>query len=87
MWEILTQRRPWEDLRGPFLLNKLLSHLQGGDRPPIPPDASESYVALMTRCWTTDPAHRPCFGTIVASPVFGALERSQGRVDATIVEE
>ena len=73
MWEIWTQRLPWQHVEGPFFSNKLLQRLQAGERPPDPLDAPEPYVKLMHACWAQDPEQRPSFAEVVSSEVFGSV--------------
>ena len=46
-----------------------------GDRPPDPADAPAAYVALMHRCWRTDPTERPQFSEVIGNQLFASVER------------
>lgn len=71
-WEVLTCLLPWGNCN-PWQV--LINVTERGKRPEIPPDAEllglpldptakSCYVALMERCWATDPAERPPFSEV-----------------------
>ena len=67
MWEIAAQALPWADLRaGAFFMGELLCLLRDGVRPVVDSGWPCAYMALMARCWATDPDMRPEFDAIVA---------------------
>ena len=68
MWEILTFNIPWEGC-SPWTIG---DKVKRGERLPYAHDASickraayDTYVALMNRCWSTDPLSRPTARAVV----------------------
>ncbi len=70
LWEIWVQQLPWQDVRPPFLSNKLYNLLMAGTRPADPADAPAEYLRLMHACWATTPASRPTFAAVLNDPLF-----------------
>ena len=65
MWEIAARcSDPWSDVQGPFLMNSLLARITAGQRPAVDSGWPGGYVAVMRRCWATDPRSRPAFAEI-----------------------
>eukprot|EP00047_Mylnosiga_fluctuans_P020440 m.92505 g.92505 ORF g.92505 m.92505 type:complete len:1008 (+) comp8513_c0_seq1:46-3069(+) len=61
MWEIASQRLPWEDLKAKFFMATLLNKLEAGERPECEAGWPVTYTLLMQTCWATLPADRPGF--------------------------
>jgi LRR receptor-like serine/threonine-protein kinase FLS2 len=64
LWEIASQRLPWEDVHGSFLLSALLTAIEAGQRPPVDGTWPRGYCAVMERCWQLGPSDRPDFETV-----------------------
>jgi serine/threonine protein kinase len=75
LWELLTWQAPWSEVGGnPW---QLAAGVISGKRPAVPPREAlpgpdtaqfgglDAYIALMQRCWATDPAERPGFAEVV----------------------
>lgn len=71
LWELLTRERPWNHLRETeyiLFFAALSNALQAGERPELSQDLADAhpdFVAVMQRCWVTDPATRPTFKAVV----------------------
>jgi len=85
-WEVLTCLLPWGSCSPWQVVVAVTEH---GRRPEVPPDAEllapplepaakACYLALMRRCWATDPAARPSFGE-AASALQCAAARTRCR--------
>jgi LRR receptor-like serine/threonine-protein kinase FLS2 len=64
LWEIASQRLPWEDVKGKFFLETLLSTIESGQRPLVEDGWPRGYCAVMERCWLLAPSDRPDFDTV-----------------------
>ncbi len=64
MWEIASQRLPWEDVQGTFLLATLLATIESGRRPATSEGWPRGYCAVMEQCWQLAPSDRPDFETV-----------------------
>eukprot|EP00735_Rhodelphis_limneticus_P001445 TRINITY_DN12065_c0_g1::TRINITY_DN12065_c0_g1_i1::g.9651::m.9651 TRINITY_DN12065_c0_g1::TRINITY_DN12065_c0_g1_i1::g.9651 ORF type:complete len:649 (-),score=91.47,sp/Q54Y55/SHKC_DICDI/39.78/7e-52,Pkinase_Tyr/PF07714.12/9.2e-57,Pkinase/PF00069.20/6.9e-53,APH/PF01636.18/2.5e+03,APH/PF01636.18/4.9e+03,APH/PF01636.18/0.77,APH/PF01636.18/3.4e+03 TRINITY_DN12065_c0_g1_i1:44-1966(-) len=63
LWEIATREIPWQkEQKGGSLVPALVVN---GDRPDLPPDAPNEYLALIQKCWAQKPDQRPTFNDIV----------------------
>jgi len=61
LWEIASQRLPWEDVQGKFLMQALLSTIESGRRPGVDAGWPRGYCVVMERCWQLAPQVRPDF--------------------------
>ena len=61
LWEIASQRLPWEDVQGPFFMSALLSAITSGRRPGVDAGWPRGYCVVMERCWQLAPQERPDF--------------------------
>ncbi len=61
LWEIASQRLPWEDVEGQFIMSALLSAIESGRRPGVDVGWPRGYCAVMERCWQLAPQDRPDF--------------------------
>jgi len=61
MWEMLTHKIPYEDIRSPV---RIMSLIVEGEKPVIPPGFDNAYVTLLTVCWDNDTNKRPTFAQI-----------------------
>ena len=66
MWELATRKLPWQDeiAETQYILffAALYKAFESGERPQVPCEVAEArpeFVALMRKCWATDPATRP----------------------------
>ena len=66
MWEIAARCEPWNEVQGKFLMDALLRLITAEQRPAVESGWPEGYVALMRKCWATDPHNRPTFYQIVS---------------------
>ncbi|AGO84667.2 Serine/threonine protein kinase [Pandoravirus salinus] len=66
-WEVLTRRRPYEDLN---FVNVTMSVLEGR-RPPLPADCPPVLARLIEACWHDKVAKRPTMAAVVET--LGAL--------------
>ena len=62
LWEIASGRLPWGNLGH---MQILFSVGMRGERLPIPSDVQPEVAALISDCWSEDPAQRPSFETII----------------------
>ncbi len=72
MWELATHRQPWEQFPTPNY-EDVRAAVTSGERPEF--DARlifSEYRELMVQCWNGDPARRPTFEQIFASPLFSS---------------
>jgi serine/threonine protein kinase len=81
MWELATRKKPWVDelSDGTAFFRQLNRALQTGRRPAIPDDVAAEhgeFVAVMQRCWASDPADRPSFAE-VSTELFFFLFKKQ----------
>ncbi len=67
LWEIASQRLPWEDVQGRFLLAALLEAIEAGRRPGVEDGWPRGFCSVMQRCWMLGPADRPDFSSIVTN--------------------
>ena len=71
LWELATREQPWAQIEDEEYIQffaALSQALEAGERPAISPNvvaAEPAFVAVLQRCWTTDPASRPAFDTVV----------------------
>ncbi len=65
LWEIASQKLPWEDVRGPLLCDKLLERITTEVRPPVDSTWPRVVQDTMLTCWQTSPDERPTFATIL----------------------
>ena len=65
MWEIAARCAPWNEVQGKFLLDELLTVITAERRPAVDSEWPGLYVAVMRRCWATDPRSRPAFAQVV----------------------
>jgi hypothetical protein len=73
LFEILTQRTPWNELPSKFLANQLVAALKEGRRPLIQgheDDHCRPFRDLMEMCWTEKPEDRPTFQEVVQHTLF-----------------
>ncbi|KAK9820960.1 hypothetical protein WJX81_007609 [Elliptochloris bilobata] len=86
LWELLTWRVPWEEYEGPWQV--VIAVVDRGLRPEVPPESAlptpplrqhGAYIALMRRCWATDPAQRPAFDAVICD--------LRGIVDAEVLAQ
>lgn len=66
IWELATQKRPWEDIRPPCMEEKLLCALERGERPPLPDGMPLMFRNVIVACLDISPALRPEFAGLVA---------------------
>lgn len=62
LWELWTRSTPYA---GMTAMQIAYAVVQGGMRPPVPPDCPAPYAALMTDCWAASAADRPTFAVVV----------------------
>jgi LRR receptor-like serine/threonine-protein kinase FLS2 len=68
MWEIAAQAEPWAHLPSQsFFMDALLQEILANRRPPIGSDWPAPYVALLARCWATEPSVRGTFTSAVTA--------------------
>jgi serine/threonine protein kinase len=71
LWELATRERPWDQIGEQQYIKfyaALSAALEADERPTISPSVTETqpdFVALMQRCWGTNPTTRPSFGEVV----------------------
>ncbi|GFR51995.1 hypothetical protein Agub_g14528 [Astrephomene gubernaculifera] len=75
MWSLWTRAEPWAGADMRLLLSRVMSGAE--PRPPVPgapdwppsepcpPEPAPGWSALMTRCWSADPASRPGFTEVL----------------------
>jgi hypothetical protein len=87
LWELATRKRPWGQIEEQQFIQfyaALSAALEADERPTIPPSVVQSqpdFVALMQRCWGTEPATRPQFGEVVRELTLsqdGVLQDTDG---------
>ncbi|KAK3741813.1 hypothetical protein QZH41_010450, partial [Actinostola sp. cb2023] len=64
LWEMITRRRPFEDMAGSPAF-RIMWAVHGGQRPPLIKNIPKPIENLMTSCWGKDPQRRPSFSQIV----------------------
>jgi serine/threonine protein kinase len=64
LWEIASQRLPWEEVQSTLFLKTLLSMIESGRRPEVEAGWPRGYCAVMERCWQLAPQDRPDFADI-----------------------
>ena len=65
MWEIAARCDPWNDVHTNFFLDVLLKLITAEQRPAVDSGWPGGYVAVMRRCWATEPQSRPAFAQVV----------------------
>ncbi len=61
MWELLTSRYAFHGKHYGEIIERVVLH---DERPPIPEDAPDDYVLLMSSCWAAKPKARPTFEAV-----------------------
>ncbi len=61
MWELISSKSAFSGKHYGEIIERVLVH---NERPPIPPDAPEDYVLLMSSCWDAKPKLRPTFEAV-----------------------
>jgi LRR receptor-like serine/threonine-protein kinase FLS2 len=61
LWEIASQRLPWEEVEGANFISALLSTIESGRRPEVEVGWPRSYCVVMEQCWQLAPQDRPDF--------------------------
>eukprot|EP00741_Cyanophora_paradoxa_P022670 tig00021493_g21894.t1 len=64
LWELLARRPVEAWLRPEHITARVL---EGGERPPIPPDLPAALAGLLARCWAEEPSGRPSTAEIVGT--------------------
>ncbi|KAK3696940.1 hypothetical protein RRG08_023133 [Elysia crispata] len=63
LWEVLTRRKPFNELNGPAFAIMWAVHT--GKRPPPIQNLPKPLEILMTRCWSGNPSERPSMAEVV----------------------
>lgn len=63
LFEVWSRGVPWEGLKPPQIISKVIFKQQ---RPQVPPSMPPDMAALMAACWSHDAADRPSFKDIAA---------------------
>ena len=86
LYEIITRRVPWSEVRPPMLVG-VLHKLEAGIRPSLTTNKERSnpLVALMNICWSQDPDDRPSFSecltaiSVLVTPTEGDRRRRMSK--------
>ena len=62
MWEVLSRQAPFAHLKTVWAVRNAVV---AGERPPVPADQDEDFVALMQACWSGNDRLRPTFAAVV----------------------
>lgn len=62
LWEMLTRKVPYAEMTNLAIYDHIINR---NWRLPIPQETPEGLRKLITRCWSRNPADRPCFAEIV----------------------
>lgn len=85
LWMLWTRKIPYHEMQ----LNafQLMSRVIEGLRPPVPDDMPPRLQSLMTRCWDSNPSHRPTFQNIQneLAQVITALGLDTARPLASVI--
>nr|NP_001071829.1 mitogen-activated protein kinase kinase kinase [Ciona intestinalis]BAE06720.1 mitogen-activated protein kinase kinase kinase [Ciona intestinalis] len=65
LWEVLTRRKPFDDLGGPAF--RIMWAVHTGARPDLIQGCPQPVESLMTRCWSAKPNERPSMDEIVVA--------------------
>ncbi|XP_022243723.1 mitogen-activated protein kinase kinase kinase 7-like isoform X2 [Limulus polyphemus] len=57
LWEVLTRRKPFDDIGGPAF--RIMWAVHTGRRPPLIKGCPKTLESLLTRCWDKEPSNRP----------------------------
>lgn len=57
LWEVLTRRKPFDDIGGPAF--RIMWAVHTGIRPPLIKGCPKTLESLLTRCWDKEPSNRP----------------------------
>ena len=87
LWELLTGERPWHrDAAGrPYTEANLVYMITVQNKRPNVPKKGGALLALMKRCWSTQPKKRPSFEDILK--VLAPLVPHQSRASSAILSE
>lgn len=91
LWELLSCKKPWQDMNViglrpllPFHFanfmhsdTELVRRVAEGERPPLSNNWPISLQELVKSCWNADPAARPRFGSIIGILEEGMLNPSR----------
>ncbi len=66
LWEIATQRRPYDEFHAEFT-SVLEDYILAGARPTVPQEnCPPAWAVIMSECWSADPAARPTAAQVLA---------------------
>ena len=77
MWEIMSQKVPYDDCRTSYMY-QLAELVRQGQRPSLHDNEPADYISLMKRCWDGNPQKRPMFGEILTR--LDLLQEKSGTV-------
>jgi serine/threonine protein kinase len=80
LWEMVAERRPFEQYTGAGAVIKVRQDIWEGKRPEIPEDVPPALGELIQACWNEDPYNRPLFEEIVGNPsvlLFAEAEETE----------
>ena len=67
IWEVLTRKMPWEDIKVPAQIIGKVAYTDQRDGMPldvVPKSTPPALTKLMTQCWASDPSDRPSLDII-----------------------
>ena len=64
MYEVITNKKPFDDLKNPNVI-QVLQRVQQGKMPLFDSSTPECFKELIQRCWNRDPEERPTFKEII----------------------
>ncbi len=76
MWEIAARSNPYLDVDPNSIRDRVLTQNLRPSMGLLPDTTAVSYTALMQRCWSESPSHRPDFAKVVEDLSNPSMEMS-----------